>query len=476
MVIDLCIKAVEYGLNKGCKFVEIRYENTVYEHIQYLNGRLKEVGSERYVGIGVRVIFDSKLGFSSTDSLLPSDLRKTVDYAIKAAKASNMEVKIADVKPLTGTFKTPNVKLHPQDKEFSEKIMDVKDIFKHATDVDEASKLGYFTPKKFTIKNSTIRYTAIYGDQIVVNSEGTNVVFNHLLTGYAISIVAEYNGILGDGRLSIGGSMDYSKLINEMYKHVYDATWKSAEKAVAKPPPPGKHLVISYPEITGLFAHESFGHMSEGDFILTGSSPLKDKIGSQIASDIVSIVDDGTPEYFPNIYLPVDSEGVKTKKVYLVKDGIDTGFLHSRLTASELNDEPTGNARAENHRHIPLVRMRNTFFERGDWSEEEIKSEFKRGIVVDDGLGGQAELDGTFTFSASRGYYLEGGEYKYPIRDVILQGNILEMLKNVVAAGNYVYIDSAPFGACGKGGQRVYVGLGGPILVIKDMLVGGRHD
>ena len=79
-------------------------------------------------------------------------------------------------------------------------------------------------------------------------------------------------------------------------------------------------------------------------------------------------------------------------------------------------------------------------------------------------------------FSASRGYYIKGGEIKYPIRDILLMGNILEMLKYVRGASKEVFIEGAPFGACGKGGQSVYVGLGGPTLYIEKLRVGGRSE
>jgi len=473
-LIDELLKAVRYGEERGLDYVEARLEDITTESIQYLNGRVKEVGYSRSLGVGIRVVHRGRVGFASVDSVRAEDLRRAVDEAISAARAARGEAKMSPYKPVEATFDVPGVRRHPSSVEVSEKIADIRDLHRMATDVCEASKHGYFTPSDFEVKNVTIRYASVYGEVAVVSSEGARVVFKPLLTGLALSVVALREGVYGDGSAVVGGSVDYEGVRREAFERAYEATWKAGEKTVASPPPPGRWTVISYPEVTGLFAHESFGHMSEGDFVASGSSPLGRMVGEAIASEAVTIADEGTPKYRPCVYLPVDSEGVVTRRVELVERGVMKGFLHSRFSAGQLNTSSTGNGRAESHRHEPIVRMRNTFFEAGDWGEDEILSEFRSAVIVDDGRGGQAELDGTFTFSASRGYVVEGGERKKPIRDIILSGNILELLKNVVAAGREVRIDAAPFGACGKGGQSVYVGLGGPILVIRDMPIGGR--
>jgi Predicted Zn-dependent proteases and their inactivated homologs len=169
-----------------------------------------------------------------------------------------------------------------------------------------------------------------------------------------------------------------------------------------------------------------------------------------------------------------DDEGIPTRRTVLVEKGILKGYLHSRESAALTGMEPTGNGRAQSFEHDVIVRMRNTFFEAGDWKEEEIIADTKNGLLLDKPAGGQVEEDGTFTFNARIGFIIENGEIKEPVRDVVLAGNILEMLRYIDAVGKNVEISTSPFGGCGKWGQMVHVGDGGPTLRVSRLLVGGE--
>jgi TldD protein len=135
--------------------------------------------------------------------------------------------------------------------------------------------------------------------------------------------------------------------------------------------------------------------------------------------------------------------------------------------------KPTGNARSQDYSFEPIVRMRNTFFESGDWKPEEALREIKHGIYAVSTAGGQVDDTGTFLFKAVRGYMVENGELKQPLRDVALTGNILQLLKNVDAVCNDLELSASPFGGCGKLDQRAFVGTGGPHLRVKGVLFGG---
>jgi TldD protein len=135
--------------------------------------------------------------------------------------------------------------------------------------------------------------------------------------------------------------------------------------------------------------------------------------------------------------------------------------------------EPTGNARSQDYSFEPIVRMRNTYFDAGDRKPEEALNELKQGIYAIDTAGGQVSDTGTFLFKAVRGYWVENGELKYPLRDVALTGSILELLRNIDAVCNDLKISTTPFGGCGKMNQRAYVGTGGPHIRAKNVLFGG---
>jgi|Deesub1362B_J571_1020462.scaffolds.fasta_scaffold00005_281 TldD protein len=456
------------------KYIELRYEDIITENLMYVNGRVISIGSSRYKGLAIRVLVGHSIGFSSTDIIERTNIIETFNEAVRMAKSIEANISLSDEEITEGKYIVPGIKTHPSDIEWGEKLSFIKDLYNSAKELSIAVRDREFCPVDAEIKSITIRYASQYGDIHIITSEGRNTIFKPIVMGTYIQVVASRDGTLGDGVEMVGGSIDYGTLVKEIEKVKYDATWKAVEKTIASPPPAGYLQTIIYPSVTGLFAHESFGHMSEGDFIASKSSTLVDKIGEKIASDVVSIIDDGTPRYPTPIYLPVDDEGIATQKVYLVKDGIDNGYIHNRISAADLETSSTGNGRAQDYRNPPLVRMRNTFFGPGDWDEDEIIRESREGIIVDGDRGGQAELDGTFTFSASRGYIIENGEIKRPIRDIVLTGNILEMLRYIDAAGKNVRLYSAPFGACGKGFQSVFVGLGGPVIRVSRMQVGGK--
>jgi len=181
------------------------------------------------------------------------------------------------------------------------------------------------------------------------------------------------------------------------------------------------------------------------------------------------VVDDPTlPGKFGSyIY---DDEGIKARKVEIIKDGILKEYLLDRETAAFFGLEPNGHGRAQSYNYQPLVRMSNTYIEPRDWSFEEMLEEVKNGLYLIGDKGGQVDIaNGTFMFGAKEGYIIENGEIKTPIRDVALSGKILDVLKNIRAIGNDLKIEFP--GYCGKG-QWVSVDDGGPHILTR-ALVGG---
>jgi TldD protein len=329
----------------------------------------------------------------------------------------------------------------------------------------------HFDKRMVNVKSTFGEY---YGFIYHINTDGTEVSYELLLVGLGISCIAKENSVLVDARASYGGT--YGLEVFKKKEHTPENLGENAakwaiEKLKAKPAPAGRFPAVINQRLCGVLAHESFGHMSEGDSVVIGMSPLTGKIGQQLGSTNVTIVDEGLPKN-GGYKIFFDDEGVPCKRVERMKNGVLRSYLHSRMTAHMLRAEPTGNARSQDHTYEPIVRMRNTFFEAGDWKLEEALEGLKSGIYAIDSAGGQASLDGTFLFKAVRGYWIENGEIKYPLRDVALTENILELLKNVDAVCNDLEIRSTPFGGCGKIDQRAFVGLGGPHIRIKDVLFG----
>lgn len=234
-------------------------------------------------------------------------------------------------------------------------------------------------------------------------------------------------------------------------------------------------MTLVSPQMGGVVVHESFGHLSESDFVVTGQSPISDRVGEDLGSEHVSIYDEGVTKY-GGYFLPYDDQGIKTGKTVLMENGILKGYLHNRGTAKKMNAELTGNSRAINFLFNPIVRMKNTYFGAGDLTFEEALEIIGKGVYAVDMSGGQVGLDGNFMFNCSKGYLIENGEITKAIKNTALSGNILELLKHVKGATKDIKMRTGYFGGCGKGGQNgLPVGYGGPEVIMDQVLVGGAQ-
>ena len=463
---DLMDKAIQHALKVGGGFAEVKGEDTITRNIEAVNKEIRTASEIRNIGIGVRVFYGKGNGFSFSNVLDEENVFRAAETAMKIARASTkktlIKLKLAAVETLEEKEST-SVSKHPKDILLDEK----KDLcLRQCETAMERSKRIVSAESRFGEYHGTIYYS---------NSEGTNVSYEPLLIGLGITCVAKKGNTIVDAKDGHGGSVGLTtfkeKEVTPENMAENAAKW-ALEKLNAKPAPSGKFNVLINQRLAGVLAHESFGHLSEADGVIIGRSPLTGKIGQRLGTEAVTIIDEGLPEKGGyRIYF--DDEGVSCNRVEILKNGMLNCYLHSRETAEALKMEPTGNARSQDYSFEPIVRMRNTYFDAGDWKPEEALSELRRGIYAIDTAGGQVKDTGTFLFKAVRGYWVEDGESQYPLRDVALTGNILDLLKNVDAVCNDLKISSTPFGGCGKMEQRALVGTGGPHIRVKEVLFGG---
>ena len=463
---DLMDKAIKHALKLGAYFAEVKGEDTKTLNIEAINNEIRTVSEIRNIGIGVRVFYGKSSGFSFSNVLDETNVFHAVDTAMQIAKASTkktlIKFNLAAVNAIEEK-KLTNVSKHPKDVSLDEK----KDLcLRQCKTAMAISK---------SIANTTSGFGEYHGTIYYANTEGTRVSYEPLLVGLRVSCVAKKDANIVDARDSHGGSFgldEFEKGEQTPEKMAENAANWAIEKLKAKPAPAGKFDALIDPKLAGVLAHESFGHLSEADFVVIGGSPLTGRIGQTLGTKHVSIVDEGLPDK-GGYKIFFDDEGVPCTCVEILEKGVLRNYLQSRVTAKALKMEPTGNARSQDYSFEPIVRMRNTYFDIGDWKTDEALRELKQGIYAIDTAGGQVEDTGTFLFKAVRGYWVENGEPKYPLRDVALTGNILELLKNVDAVCNDLLISSNPFGGCGKMNQRAFVGTGGPHLRVKNVLFGG---
>lgn len=400
----------------------------------------------------MRVLKNGAWGVSFTTN--PAKMEDAGKSALKLANALDNDVKLADVEPTQDKVKS-KAKLKLQNVSLDEK----KEAMSAA---EKAANLE-------AIVSTTVNYVDGEGSTISANSEGTELQVAESRVALFMNAVAASDGIIQFGHKSTGGAAGFEVIQKEDLEKFGRVT---AEKALrllkAELPPSGKFPVVMDPELTGVFIHEALGHASEADLILQNDSILKGKMGTQIGSPAVTIIDDATMDAFG--YYPYDSEGVKTIKNILVEDGVLRSLLSSRETASQLDITPSGNARSVVGDQ-PIVRMSNTYLKPGELKFEELIEDMDNGIYLKGSRGGQVDTGkGVFQFNAAESFLIENGEVTNPLRDVSLSGNILEMLLKVDGVGSDFKMG---VGFCGKSGQTVPVGDGGPHVRVKEAIVGG---
>jgi TldD protein len=289
----------------------------------------------------------------------------------------------------------------------------------------------------------------------------------------SLQVIAEQVGRREQGGSGGGGRFDYGYFTDDILQ---DYARKAVHQAVtnldARPAPAGNMTVVLGPGWPGILLHEAIGHGLEGDFNRKGSSAFSGRIGQQVASPGVTVVDDGAIASRRGS-LNIDDEGTPTQSTMLIENGILKGYLQDSLNARLMGTGLTGNARRESYAHIPMPRMTNTIMLNGDKSPDEIISSVRKGLYAVNFGGGQVDItSGKFVFSAAEAWMIEDGKLTYPVKGATLIGNGPDVLTRVSMIGNDMALDRG-VGTCGKEGQSVPVGVGQPTVRIDGLTVGG---
>ena len=238
--------------------------------------------------------------------------------------------------------------------------------------------------------------------------------------------------------------------------------------------PAGEMSVVLGPGWPGILLHEAIGHGLEGDFNRKGTSAFAKLLGTKVASELCTVVDDGTIANRRGS-LNVDDEGTPTSRTVLIERGILRGYLQDRLNARLMGMPLTGNGRRESYAHSPMPRMTNTFMLAGESTPEEILRSVDRGLYAVSFGGGQVDItSGKFVFSASEAYLIEHGRVTRPVKGATLIGNGPDVLTRIGMVGHDLALDEG-IGTCGKNGQSVPVGVGLPTIRIDGLTVGGTQ-
>jgi TldD protein len=304
------------------------------------------------------------------------------------------------------------------------------------------------------------------------NSEGTWLHEVRPEIGLSAQATARADGRIERSLESLGLRKGWNS-IQDREAMFRTAAQRALELLTAPTVAGGPLPVVLDPRLAGVFVHEAFGHLSEADFVYENPQAREMMtLGRRFGSAIVNIGDDGSAAGLRGT-LPYDDEGTPTRNTRLIEQGMLVGRLHSRETAAAMGEKPTGNARAINFRHAPIVRMTNTYIEGGQGTFEDLIRDVKLGVYAVDATGGQTFLE-NFSFTASHGYMIRDGKLAELVKDVTLAGNLFQSLDAIDAvAGDFQWNQMG--GGCGKGGQfPLPVTEGAPHVRFRELLVGGE--
>lgn len=453
-----CERVLKEALAGGGEFADIFLETKQTTSIIMEDNKIEEVLTGFEQGAGIRVISDFKTFYAYTNNLSEKDLFQ-VASALKQAVGSGKSSVAIDLSKtiLNGTGE---IKKHPESI-----ATDIK--------VEVVKSSNEWIPKgEKRIRQAKI----VYGDSVqqigIVNSEGMVVIDERVNTIFLVQIVAGKDGIIQTGYEPVGGAIGFELFDSVSTKDIAGKALERAFLMLEAPKAPGGEMpVVLSSEAGGTMVHEAVGHGLEGDFNHAKISVYSDKIGSLIASPLVTVVDDSTiPEKRGSFRF--DDEGVKAQKTVLIENGVLKNFLYDRLTAMKDGKVSTGNGRRQSFRYKPIPRMTNTMIISGKHEPKAIISQTENGLFVRKMGGGQVNpTNGEFVFEVSEGYLIENGKITTPVRGATLAGNGPQVLKDIDMVGNDL---GFAIGTCGKDGQGAPVSDAQPTLRIKKLVVGGE--
>ncbi|RAP51309.1 MAG: hypothetical protein BZ133_03370 [Methanosphaera sp. SHI613] len=442
-------------LEKTVDYADIRAGESINNSIIMKDSKIDNVDTGNDFSVGIRVLQNGAWGFAYTTDI--NDVQKAADKATLLANQLSSDVELSQTKA-NEDFVKSNAKIQIEDITIEDKINLIKEA-------DDAAKID-------GIVSTNISFSESQSNSILLSTDGTNIQSENNRIVLSMNSVADNGQVMQFGHESLGGVQGFELIENaDLESFGRGISEKAISLLDAKAAPSGDFPVIFDPELTGVFIHEALGHASEADIILQNDSILKDKIGQKIGSELITVIDDATRKDGFG-HFAYDVEGSNSNKNVLVEDGVLKTVLSSRASAKKLGLESSGNARSS-IKNQPLVRMSNTYIKPGDSSFDELIEDMHDGIYLKGSRGGQVDTGkGIFQFNAVEAYQIENGELSTHLRDVSLSGSTLDILNNVVGVGSDFKLN---VGFCGKDGQTVPVGDGGPHIKVSKATVGGAQ-
>jgi TldD protein len=447
------------ALSAGGEFADLYFEAVTSTSLGMDEGIVKTASQGISVGCGIRVLSGERTGFAYTDELSPERLLRAARTAALIASGPQTE----RVQGFTHQNHSPS--LYPMvsaDAEIAAKLKLIERANKAARD---------FSPSIVQVRvgiNDELRRI------LIAASDGTFASDTQPLARFNVFVIAKDATNTAKGTSGGGGrvGIDFFEGDKSPEHFAREAARTAILQLGAVAAPAGEMEVVLGPGWPGVLLHEAVGHGLEADFNRKKTSAFAGLIGQKVASEKVTVVDNGRMPGRRGS-LNVDDEGNPTQENVLIENGILRGYLSDKLSARLMNMPNTGSGRRESYQAIPMPRMTNTYMLNGDDDPGDILKSVKRGLYAVNFGGGQVDItNGKFVFSASEAYLIEDGVVTAPVKGATLIGNGPEALKYVSMVGNDLALDEG-IGTCGKQGQSVPVGVGMPTIKLDKMTVGG---
>jgi TldD protein len=455
-------KVLAKALEVTADYADLYFEYRVNEVISLEEGMVKNASQSTANGVGVRVLVEAKTGYAFTDDITIENLEvaaRTARY-IARHRESSLPVpvgerggRVHDLYPVKGS---------PSDVSLESKIALLSEMDHLARSLDSR------------IKNVLVSLASEHKIVFLASSQGWVVGDIQPLARLNITCIAEQQGNRQVGSYGGGGRAGFNFFTEkkDYERYTREAVRQALLNLEAEDAPAGMMDVVLGAGWPGILLHEAIGHGLEADFNRKRVSAFTDRIGQKVASELCTVVDDGTIP-FRRGSLNLDDEGTPTHRTVLIEKGILRGYLQDRLNAALMRMPLTGNGRRESYAHIPMPRMTNTFMLAGETPPEDIIRSVKKGLYAVAFGGGQVDItNGRFVFSASEAYLIEDGKVTRPVKGATLIGNGPDVLTRVSMVGTDLRLDEG-VGTCGKDGQSVPVGVGLPTIKIDGLTVGG---
>ncbi len=456
-------RALDAALEREVDYADLYFEYTVQDSVALEEGIVKSGSRHLEQGVGVRTQVAERQGYAHSDEVTVENL----ELAAATARAISESPSQANAVAVRGTGANAKnlypVQTAPTEVPVSEKVELLEAIEVYARGRDSR------------VKQVMASVVTQHQNILIAGSDGSLSADVRPLVRLNVQVVAEgAEGRREIGYQGMGGRYDFSRLLETAtWRELVDESVRVALLSLdAKACPAGTMDVVLGPGWPGILLHEAIGHGLEGDFNRKKTSAFTDRIGERVASEGVTVVDDGTLAERRGS-LNVDDEGTPTQRTVLIEDGILCGYLQDRLNARLMGMKPTGNGRRESYAHIPMPRMTNTFMLAGNDDPAEILRSVQSGIYAVSFGGGQVDItSGKFVFSVSEAYEIENGKIGAPLKGATLIGNGPDVLTRVSRIGADLELDWG-VGTCGKEGQSVPVGVGLPTIRLDGITVGG---